>query len=136
MKHRKVMIDIISAMFIFLFIYTALSKFYTHKLFTQTLEETPLIGGIAIYIAISVPLIELLASLLLLIPRTRKLGLYSTLGLMLIFTLYVGYMILFTPGRPCTCGGVIEKMTWIQHLLFNIAFTLLALGGVLMSNYK
>src|SRR5687768_5308263 len=130
MKKRIVMRDIISAIFIFLFVYTALSKLYTYKLFTETLEGTPLVGGISTYVAIFIIAIELAIPLLLFIPHTRKLGLYSTLTLMIVFTLYIGYMIIFTPHRPCTCAGVIEKMTWMQHLLFNIVFTLLALAGV------
>lgn len=132
MKHRNMMRDSISAIFIFLFVYTALSKIYTYTLFEQTLEGTPLIGPVSTYIAVLLPIIELLVSLLLFIPRTRKWGLYSTFTLMLVFTLYVGYMIIFTPHRPCTCGGVIEKMTWAQHLVFNIVFTLLALAGILL----
>jgi hypothetical protein len=132
MKKRIMMRDIISAIFIFLFVYTALSKLYTYKLFTETLEGTPLIGPISTFIAISLIIIELAIPLLLFIPRTRKWGLYSTFILMVVFTLYIGYMIIFTPHRPCTCGGVIEKMTWTQHLLFNIVFTLLALAGVLL----
>lgn len=130
MKHRILMRDIISAIFIFLFVYTALNKLYTYKLFEQTLEGTPLIGALSTYIAILLPIIELMVSLLLFIPRTRKWGLYSSFSLMVVFTLYIGYMIVFTPHRPCTCGGVIEKMTWTQHFVFNIAFTLLALAGV------
>jgi len=132
MKKRNMMLNIISAIFIFLFVYTALSKLYTLKPFTEILEGTPLIGGIAGYIAILLPVTELAVSLLLLFPRTRHWGLYSTLTLMLVFTLYIGYMIAFTPNRPCTCGGVIEKMTWAQHFLFNVVFTLLALVGVIL----
>lgn len=132
MKHRNLMRDTISAIFIFLFVYTALNKLNTYKLFEQTLEGTPLIGTFSSYIAISLPAIELMVSLLLFIPRTRKWGLYSTFTLMMVFTLYIGYMIIFTPHRPCTCGGVIEKMTWTQHLVFNIVFTLLALAGVFL----
>lgn len=128
--------EIISAVFIFLFVYTALSKIFTFHLFTQTLKETPLIGGIAPFIAIALPIIELMVSLLLLIPRTRRLGFYSTFALMLVFTLYIGYMIVFTPQLPCTCGGVIEKMTWTQHLIFNVVFTLLALTAILLTPYK
>lgn len=133
---RRVIPEVISAIFIFLFVYTAFSKVFTFHLFTQTLKETPLIGGMAVYIAISLPIIELLVSLLLIIPRTRRLGLYSAFALMLGFTIYIGYMIAFTPHRPCTCGGVIEKMTWTQHLLFNVVFTLLALTAILLTPYK
>lgn len=133
MKNRRVLPEIISAIFIFLFVYTALSKLFMYKIFTQTLQETPLIGSMAAYLAITLPIVELIISLLLFIPRTRKWGLYCTFSLMLIFTLYIGYMIAFTPNRPCTCGGVLEKLTWTQHLLFNIIFTLLALAGILLA---
>lgn len=136
MKSRSVLCEIIPAIFIFLFVYTALSKLFAHKIFTQVLTETPLIGSIAVYIAIAIPVFELMVALLLLIPHTRRWGLYSAFGLMLIFTLYIGYMIAFTPNRPCTCGGVLEKMTWTQHLLFNIGFTLLALAGILLLPLK
>lgn len=132
MKHRNMMRDSISAIFIFLFVYTAVSKMYAYTLFEQTLEGTPLIGATSTYIAVLLPITELFVSLLLFIPRTRKWGLYSTFALMTVFTLYIGYMIIFTTHRPCTCGGVIEKMTWAQHLAFNIVFTLLALAGVLL----
>jgi len=133
---RRAIPEMISAVFIFLFVYTALSKIFTFHLFTQTLKETPIIGGIADYIAIAIPAIELMVSLLLFIPRTRRLGLYCTLSLMLVFTLYIGYMIIFTPQLPCTCGGIIEKMTWTQHLLFNVVFTLLAFTATLLTPYK
>lgn len=133
---RSTIPEIISAVFIFLFVYTALSKIFTFHLFAQTLKETPIIGGIADYIAIAIPTIELMISLLLFLPCTRRSGLYSTFVLMSIFTLYIGYMLIFTPQLPCTCGGVIEKMTWTQHLLFNVVFTLLALTAILLTPYK
>jgi len=52
--------------------------------------------------------------------------LYYAFVLMTVFTLYIAYMLLFTPKLPCSCGGVLQQMTWKQHLLFNIGFTLLA----------
>lgn len=136
MKKRNKITEAISAIFIFLFVYTALSKIFTFHLFSQALKETPLIGGIAIYIAFLLPAVELTVSLLLLIPRTRRFGLYSTFALMLVFTLYLGYMILFTPQRPCTCGGVLEKMTWTQHLILNIFLTILSFTAILMNPRK
>ncbi|SIO49383.1 MauE/DoxX family redox-associated membrane protein [Chitinophaga niabensis] len=136
MKKRNKITEAISAIFIFLFVYTALSKIFTFNLFSKALKETPLIGGIATYIAFLLPAVELTVSLLLLIPRTRRLGLYSTFALMLVFTLYIGYMIIFTPQRPCTCGGVLEKMTWTQHLIFNIFFTILSFTAILMNPRK
>ncbi len=58
-------------------------------------------------------------------------GLYGALVLMGIFTLYVGYMLIFTSGHFCTCGGILEKLTWPEHLIFNVIFTILAIMAVL-----
>jgi hypothetical protein len=52
------------------------------------------------------------------------------------FTLYIGYMVSFAEKLPCSCGGVISKMTWNQHLVFNIFFTLLSLLGVILEKRR
>jgi hypothetical protein len=49
---------------------------------------------------------------------------------MTVFTLYLGYMLLFTPNRPCVCGGVIKTMSWDQHIVFNCFFILLSLIAI------
>jgi len=131
MKKQSI-VEIISALFILLFVYTALSKLYDPAKFTWALGNSPLIKGAKEFITYALPITELIVAALLFIPRTRKIGLYSSLGLMTIFTLYIGYMIAFTPKLPCSCGGILQQMTWTQHLLFNILFTLIALMGVLL----
>ena len=72
---------------------------------------------------------ELLVAAGLFIPVTRKAALLGALILMGLFTIYIGYMILFTPHLPCSCGGVLKQMSWRQHFVFNIVFTLLAGAG-------
>jgi hypothetical protein len=39
-------------------------------------------------------------------------------------------MIKFYTKLPCTCGGVISKMSWPQHVLFNSGFMILAIVGI------
>lgn len=126
--------EIIAALFIFLFSYTALSKLLDYNSFEYVLSKSPFIDELAGFLAIALPAIELLVSLLLLVPITRKMGMYSSLLLMIAFTLYLGYMVAFEPNKPCSCGGVISKMTWEQHLVFNIFFTFLALVGVVLES--
>lgn len=127
---RNTLIEIIAALFILLFVYTATSKFFAFNQFQYTLGRSPLIGKMATVVAWGLPIVELLIALLLFIPRMRRWGLWASFGIMLFFTGYLGYMIYFTPDRPCSCGGVLKQMTWKQHLVFNIGFTLLALLGL------
>lgn len=127
---RSTIVEIISALFILLFVYTAVSKLMEGIKFEQTLSKSPLIGNYAGLIAIALPVTEIVVAILLLIPRTRLFGLYASAALMTLFTLYLSYMIAFTPKLPCSCGGVLKQMNWNQHLVFNLFFTGLAFTGI------
>jgi putative oxidoreductase len=127
---RNILIEIISALFILLFVYTAASKLLEFRDFRFVLSMSPLIGKLSTLVAWILPFTEIIIALLLFFPATRRKGLWASLAIMILFTAYLGYMIYFTPTRPCSCGGVLQKMTWKQHLVFNIFFTLLAMLGL------
>lgn len=126
---RSTIVEIISALLILLFVYTSSSKLLAIQSFQVVLSTSPLIGENAKYLAWGIPVVEIFVSLLLVIPYTRLYGLYFSVGLMSVFTAYILYMLIFTPKLPCSCGGVIAKLSWPHHLIFNIVFTLLAMLG-------
>jgi len=123
---KTIVTDIISALFILLFVYTAITKLVEHESFRAVLSQSPLIGINATILSWVLPILELFTAMLLFIPTMRKWGFASSLILMLIFTGYITYMISFARDLPCSCGGVISAMTWPEHLIFNIFFTALA----------
>jgi hypothetical protein len=128
---RNYVVEIIAALLILLFAYTAASKLMEHEKFWVLLHnDTPLTKPYATFLSWAVPFSEAGISLLLFFPKSRRLGLWASLAIMMMFTGYLGYMIFFTNDRPCGCGGVIEKMTWNQHFIFNIFFTLLSAFGL------
>lgn len=126
---RNVWVEAIAGLFIFLLVYTALTKLMSFKAFQLVLSRSPLIGKAALAAAVLIPLVELLVAVLLFIPLTRKFGLAAAAILMTVFALYVGYMIVWTPHLPCSCGGILQGMSWRVHLAFNIVAALLALTG-------
>lgn len=122
-------IEIITALVVFLFVYTGIAKFREHSSFQAALQEFPLIASYANTISLLVPTVEIITALLLSLPRTRKIGFLISTFLLSIFTIYITGILLFTPKLPCHCGGVIKAMTWAQHMLFNIFFTGLSMIG-------
>ncbi len=133
---KSTVIDVIAALFILLFVYTALSKITNITQFESVLNRSPLIENKAPLVAWGLPMIEFFVAGLLFIPSTRKLGLYSSLVLMILFTSYIGYMMVFVPTLPCSCGGVLSMMSWKQHLIFNLAFTILAFVSIILGRKK
>ncbi|NLU94868.1 MauE/DoxX family redox-associated membrane protein [Chitinophaga sp. Ak27] len=123
---RTLSTDVISLLYVSLMLYTAISKVRT---FTETREQLslmPLMERYSDVVAFGLPGLEVIISILIFIPRTRRIGLYAVSGLMILFTIYVAYLIRFHPHLPCTCGGFISALSWPQHLIFNSAF--IALG--------
>lgn len=123
---------IITSLFIFLFVYTSISKLLDFTAFQAVLHNSPLIGNKARLIAMLLPTIELFVAGLLFIKVTRRLGYWAALSLMIIFTAYILYMLLFIPHLPCACGGVLRALTWKEHLAFNLIFICLALLELLL----
>lgn len=127
---KRIIVDVIIYLFVALFVYTAESKFMTMKSFESILSRSPLTAPFSIIIAWAVPIIEILISILLLIPNCKKLGLIFSLTLMSLFTVFLTYGIVSGSKLPCHCGGLISSMTWQQHIWLNIGFIILAIIGL------
>lgn len=133
--NKKILIsDIISGILLLLLLYTALSKLADHETFLFVLKKSPLLHAFAEFIAISLPITELLVALLLFIPRMRLTGLFASIFLIGLFTVYLIYMITFSPDLPCQCGGALSLLTWKQHIFFNLFFIFLSLCGIFLYN--
>ena len=123
---RKYFVQIVSALLAFLFIYAAFSKAIEFEAFQVQLAQSPLLSAYAGFISYAVLIVEVLVAVLLLFPKTNRQGLYGSVGLMTAFTFYIYLILLFSDFIPCSCGGILEKMGWGEHLIFNIFFLLLA----------
>lgn len=126
------MADIISGILLLLFLYTSLSKLADYEVFKNVLSASPLLKSLDGVVAWLLPVTELVVVVLLFIPSKRLKGLYASFVLISLFTLYLIYMITFTPHLPCNCGGVLKLLTWPQHIFFNLFFILLSLFGILL----
>lgn len=122
MVTKKSIAESLTALIVFLFMYTALSKLMDHRIFVQQLGKSPLLGPVKSFVSIAIPAIEFALVALLTFPKTRLKGLWGTVVLLSCFTVYLTYMVIFTPDLPCTCGGVINQMSWTQHIFFNLGF--------------
>lgn len=132
--HTGWLSELIAALFIFLFLYTAISKISEYYTFRTILLKSPLIKPYAGPLSWLLPVTEIITSILLFLPFTRKFGLILSLGLMAIFTIYVTYMVLFVPNLPCSCGGVLKELSWNQHIIFNLFFTALGILALWLTN--
>lgn len=120
----------IAAWFILLFVYTAVSKLSSQPAFEKVMSESVLLKHFSTALSWALPATELLVAALLVFPSTRRAGLYLSLLLMVLFTMYISWMLVYEPKLPCSCGGVIMYLNWRQHLVFNMACIALAIAGI------
>ncbi|HEX2845570.1 MAG TPA: MauE/DoxX family redox-associated membrane protein [Chitinophagaceae bacterium] len=133
MSTRKIIVQSIAASLIFLFAYASLSKLFNFRTFRFTLGQMPVIGSYADPVTILIPAVNLLAVLLLLIPRTRKAGLFYSLFLLTGYTGYIGYVLLNFQQLPCSCNGIVPWLSWPQHFWLNLVIISLVITGLLLS---
>jgi putative oxidoreductase len=138
----KTVIGIISLLLILLFTYTAASKLIEHDrfLFQLRLSPLPQIVGSALFLSWTVPLIEIIVTIILVIgifiPGVLKWGLWTSLVLFMLFEIYITAMLFSGKKLPCACGGIISLMSWKGHELFNgVAIILIAVVLFVIKKY-
>lgn len=129
---KSVIIELTCLLYVLLFVYAAVSKLLDFENFQVQLGQSPLLSAFAGWVSYGVPIAELFIALLLIVPRFRIVGLFAAFGIMVMFTAYIIIILNFSSFVPCSCGGILEKMGWGEHLVFNSIFVLLALIGILL----
>jgi uncharacterized membrane protein YphA (DoxX/SURF4 family) len=127
---RSAIAEIIALGFVTLFLYTGISKLIDYTTFKEQIALSPILQPIAPFMAWILPLVEIVVAIQLFIPSWRLKGLYASFALMIIFTIYVGILLLTNVHLPCSCGGIIALLSWKQHLLVNSICVGLVLFGI------
>lgn len=130
---KKYFIDIVGYLFITLFTYAAFSKLSDYESFTIQLGQSPLLSAFAGWVSWFIPAVEIGIAILIMFNRTRFFALVASFGLMMMFSAYIYIILHYSEFVPCSCGGILEKMTWNQHLLFNLIFCFLAAVAIIFS---
>ncbi|GAO45249.1 MauE/DoxX family redox-associated membrane protein [Flavihumibacter petaseus] len=133
---KETMYQLISGLFVFLFVYTASSKWMDIETFRWALSGSPLLKHTANWMIYALPAVEILVALLLCIRATRSLGMLSSLALMITFTLYIGYLLASRHELPCSCGGIFRDLTWRNHLIVNCILLVIAALGYRLQGQK
>ena len=116
----------VSFFFIILFIYAAASKMFDFENFQVQLAQSPLLSAYAGFISYAVIILELVIVGLLCFNLTHLWGLFASFAIMVAFTVYIFLILNYSDFVPCSCGGILEKMGWTEHLIFNIGCVVMA----------
>lgn len=134
--HKNRIVEAICILYALLFFYAAINKLMDYQKFQVQLGQSPLLSVYADWVAILVPVLEIIIALLLFYKPLRTIALYCSCFLMVMFTTYIVIILNFSSFVPCSCGGVLEKLGWTEHLIFNIGFVVLGVIAILLESHK
>lgn len=122
---------LVPASLIVLFTYAAINKIQDPGVFRSQLYRQPFSHEMANALLYLLPISELVTVALLLFKPTRFAGLIISAGLLTIFSLYILTGLLNFWGKiPCSCGGILNHLSWQIHLIFNLTFLLANLVAI------
>ena len=128
--NREITLEWIIALLLLLFVYTGISKLLDMQAYKEALKLQHFPAWLY-SLAVTLPFFEMIIALGLVFKMVRGIALYGYLILMLVFTGYTGLVAFhFFKQMPCTCGGVISRLSWTQHFLFNIFFLLISCWAI------
>ncbi|MBW8686799.1 MauE/DoxX family redox-associated membrane protein [Chitinophaga rhizophila] len=131
MKARDMVLHACYFLFISMFLYAAVSKLMTFQVFVVQMQRQPFSDAYGQFLTWVIPLVEILLALMMTVNSFRKLALYLSTSLMICFTGYIILVQLRFYGKiPCSCGGAIAKLSWTEHLLFNLLFIAIGFAGI------
>ncbi|WP_316828754.1 MauE/DoxX family redox-associated membrane protein [Pedobacter miscanthi] len=132
---KELLLLLSASLLVLLWGYAAFSKLGDYGRFVAQMQlaPVPLIKSLAPLLGVLVPVTELALIGLLFSERFKKAGLWLSFLLLLSFMVYIAVMLLSGLSLPCTCGGLISKLGWRQHLTFNALFMLISVLPFLWS---
>ena len=131
-RNSNIFLKNITVALIVLFTYATLSKLLDYQNFHLQLGKSPLLTGYESIVAWLVPFTEIAIVVLLANKRTNLFGLYASFALLSLFTAYLIVILNYSYYIPCSCGGVLQYLSWQAHIVFNICFLLLTGTAVLI----
>ncbi|PIF45352.1 methylamine utilization protein MauE [Chryseobacterium sp. 52] len=137
MRNKKLIPELITALLVLLFLHTAISKILDLDGFARDLNNQPFPNSLTPFLLWLLPLSEMVIAVALLFEKTRSMGLYASLVLMSLFTMYTALVLLHVFAYvPCSCGGVVSYLSWPQHLIFNLFFTSITYWAITLQKNK
>lgn len=107
------------------FFYSGVDKLENFDQFVNNFSKSPFAPHVYLE-GLSALLIffEIGFALMLLIRKTQYHALIGFGFLSLIFTTYIALMIFYSPFLPCSCGGIVDFLSWAEHLILTLVLTL------------
>ncbi|WP_349815573.1 MauE/DoxX family redox-associated membrane protein [Chryseobacterium sp. Marseille-Q3244] len=136
MRTKNLIAETIIFLLLLMWAYTFASKVLDFDTFRRQINGAYLLSSMGSALPYCLQLLHLLLVLLLLKKSWRKIGLITSLSVLLLYTGYLIYILKFAPSIPCSCISLFRGLNWNDQLWINLAVLTLNIIGLIMFSYK
>jgi hypothetical protein len=129
----KALVKLIAIALAVLFAIAAVGKLEHYARFRLQLQRFPFSLSVLYVQAWIIPVTELIITVLLLLPVTRLKGLFASLFLLGVYTLYLTCMLESRFHHTCNCGEPFQSLSLKMHIVFTLGCVFITGVGVVLS---
>lgn len=119
MRIKNIVSELIIFILILVWAYTFASKIFDFDTFNRQIKGAYLLSAGGSVLPYFLQVVHLGIVILLLNKNWRRLGLLTSLSVIILYTVYLIYILKFAPSIPCSCIAVFKRMNWHDQLYFN-----------------
>lgn len=134
MKTRKIIVAVICLVLMLNFFFEGIYKIAYWQDFGLYIKNAPLLKPIWQILTYVIPLGEIALALSFLAPKFRFKALYISIGVLIVFVLWVMSSYLFTSRLFWPYHALWQNPTWMQKMLISLGLCWLSFMAVLLSN--
>ncbi|OQP66447.1 hypothetical protein A3860_13225 [Niastella vici] len=131
--NTKALVKLIAIALAVLFAIAAVDKLEHYPKFSLQLQSFPVDLSVLSSHAWFIPVTELILAVLLLLPFTRLKGLFASLFLLGLYTLYLVCMLETRFHSICNCGEPFQSLSLKMHIALTLAAVFVTGVGVVLS---
>lgn len=136
MRKKNLITEIIIFLLLLMWAYTFVSKVLDFDTFRRQINGAYLLSSLGSPLPYLLQVLHLSLVVLLIKKSWRKIGLITSLSLLVLYTGYLIYILKFAPSIPCSCISLYSGFIWEDQLLVNFAVMVLNIIGLIMFSFK
>lgn len=127
LKIKEFFVPIIIFVDFTIYFFSGVDKSLNFEKFVIQFARSPFAPSVfLIEFSILIIIIEIILCIMLFIDKLNKWALFGFFILSFLFTTYIFLMLIYSPQLPCSCGGLVDFLSWKQHLILNLFLTIMS----------
>ncbi|WP_420866236.1 MauE/DoxX family redox-associated membrane protein [Chryseobacterium gambrini] len=136
MRTKNLIAETIIFLLLLMWAYTFVSKVRNFDTFRRQINGAYILSSFGSSLPYILQLLHLSLVVLLIKKSWRKIGLITSLSVLLLYTGYLIYILKFAPSIPSSCISLYRGLNWNDQLWINLAVLTLNIIGLIMFSYK